>query len=190
MKKYYSDIEKSVEMLNAGKVILYPTDTIWGLGCDAKNIDAVNKIYKIKKRTSSKSMIIFAKNIQKISEIIPKIPSKALEILETTEKPLTIIYPNAQNVAPNVIADDHSIAIRIPKDDFCLDLLSAFGNPIISTSANISGQPSAVNFSDISDYIKQNSDYIVNWKQNRNQNAKASTILKITEDNKIITIRE
>lgn len=187
---FSEDINKSIEIIEKGKVFLYPTDTIWGLGCDANNKNAVSKIYEIKNRIFSKSMIILVQNIEMISRIVKKIPSKAIELIEKTENPLTIIYPNAKNMAKNVIAEDGTIAIRIPKDDFCQQLLKEYGKPIVSTSANVSGENPPANFSEISDYIKNNSDYIVKWRQNDNQKSKASTIVKITENEEIIVLRK
>ncbi|MCT4698887.1 L-threonylcarbamoyladenylate synthase [Tenacibaculum haliotis] len=175
--------------LNKGKTILYPTDTVWGIGCDATNFHAVQKIYKIKKREESKSLIILVSSIEMLKEYIKIVPKIAIDILEQSIKPTTIIYNNPKNLAKNTIAIDNTIAIRIPNNDFCIQLIKEFGKPIVSTSANISGGETPKSFNYISDEIKKNVDYIVNISE-VNLNNKPSTILKITEDNVIITLRK
>lgn len=174
--------------LDKGNTILYPTDTVWGIGCDATNNEAVRKIYKLKKREESKSLIILVASIAMLKEYVEDIPFKVLEILEGTEKPTTIIYNNPKNLATNTIGKDNTIAIRIPKDDFCIQLMERFGKPIVSTSANISGEPTPKSFKEISEEIKQKVDFIIEDNRER-VSIKSSTILKIEGDS-IITIRE
>ncbi|MEX6625843.1 L-threonylcarbamoyladenylate synthase [Tenacibaculum salmonis] len=176
------------EKLEKGKTILYPTDTVWGLGCDATNQNAVNKIYIIKNRAESKSLIILVDSIEMLKEYVDSISDIVLNILKTVEKPTTIIYPNPKNLAKNTIASDNTIAIRIPKDDFCLELIKEFGKPIVSTSANISGVPTPKTFSEISKAILQSVDYVVALHQDK-ITEKSSTILKVN-GNSVNVIRE
>ena len=170
-------IKQTHQYLKEGKVILYPTDTVWGIGCDASNFKAVSKIYKIKKREESKSLIVLVSSLNMLKKYV-QVPKKALQILQNTEKPTTIIYKNPKGFAKNTIAEDNSIAIRIVQDDFCRKLIKRFGKPIVSTSANISGDPTPKSFQEISKPILDGVDYIVNLHQDSVSN-KSSTILKI-----------
>lgn len=180
-------LEYILEKLSEGKVILYPTDTVWGIGCDATNKEAVNKIYQLKNREESKSLIILVSSIKMLKEYVSEVPNEAIKVLNTFEKPTTIIYNKPKKLAKNTIATDNTIAIRIPKDDFCLEMIEKFGKPIVSTSANISGSDTPKCFSEISKAILNNVDYTVPLHQNKiNQNS--STILKI-EGDKIKVIR-
>jgi len=189
MKPYQKDIEQAVEILKKGGVILYPTDTIWGLGCDAQNEKAVQKIYEIKKRINNKSMLILVDNTYRLKEYA-FVPSMAWELIRVSNRPLTIIYPEARKLAKNLISEDGTIGIRVVKDDFCRDLIRAFGKPIVSTSANISGKPSPTNFKDIAEEIKNSVDYIVQWRQNDTRHAKPSSIIKLGKNNEVIVIRK
>jgi L-threonylcarbamoyladenylate synthase len=189
MKPYQKDIEKALEVLRNGGVILYPTDTIWGLGCDATNPEAVDKIYKIKRRSNSKSMLILLDSPNKLQDYV-YVPSMAWELIKVSNYPITIIYPEARNLAPNLIAEDGTVGIRIVRDDFCRDLIRAFGKPIVSTSANISGQPAPANFHEISDEIKQSVDYIVRWRQNDTLKFRPSSVVKLGKNNEIVIIRK
>ncbi|MEQ1553495.1 MAG: L-threonylcarbamoyladenylate synthase [Ferruginibacter sp.] len=183
-----NDIDNCTETLKNGGTILYPTDTIWGIGCDATNKKAVEKIYNIKKRDEKKSMIILLANEYQLSKYC-KTPNIFLKkILATTHDPLTIIYPAAKNLPSNLINEDGTIAIRIVKNLFCIDLLNFFGKPIVSTSANISGSPAALNFNEISEAIKNNVDYIVK-NENTQKTSIASSILKWNGKEEIIKIR-
>ncbi len=183
------DINNALIVLQNGGVILYPTDTIWGIGCDATNPEAVNKIYKIKKRDDRKSMLILLNNINYIRNYVDEVPEIALDIVELANKPTTIIYQGAKNLAKNLIAEDGSIGIRITSEEFTDKLLQRFKNPIVSTSATISGDSSPENFYDISENIKSNVDYIVNYKQDIKSN-QVSSIIKIGLSNEIKVIRE
>ncbi len=189
MKPYQKDIDKALEVLKKGGVILYPTDTIWGLGCDATNPEAVDKIYKIKRRSNSKSMLILLDSPEKLTDYV-YVPSMAWELIRVSNHPLTIIYPEAKNLAPNLIAEDGTVGIRIVRDDFCRDLIRAFGKPIVSTSANISGQPAPANFSEVSDEIKNSVDYIVRWRQRDNRRFRPSSVVKLEKNNEIVIIRK
>lgn len=174
--------------LKKGSTILYPTDTVWGLGCDATNEEAVKRIYKLKNREESKSLIILVDSIEMLQNHIESIPEKALETLRTSVRPTTIIYNNPKGLALNTIALDNTIAIRIPKDEFCIQLIKEFGKPIVSTSANVSGEPTPKSFSEISEAILKNVDYVVDLHQEKIAE-KSSTILKIEGDD-VIVIRE
>lgn len=181
-------MEEILDILKNRNTILYPTDTVWGLGCDATNSAAVNKIYQLKNREESKSLIILVSSIEMLEQYVGHIPEKALEILRKPEKPTTIIYNNPKGLAANTIASDNTIAIRIPQDDFCIHLIKEFGKPIVSTSANVSGEPTPKSFSEISEAILKNVDYVVNLQQEKVAE-KSSTILKIEGDT-VIVIRE
>jgi L-threonylcarbamoyladenylate synthase len=186
---FEDDIEKSLEVLAAGGTILYPTDTIWGLGCDATNTKAVEKIYHIKSRSEAKSMIVLIDHIDNLATYIEKVPDITGDLLDSITNPVTIIYSNARKLAQNVIAADGTIAIRIVKDDFCAELIRRFGKPIVSTSANISGFDPPVVFSQISAEIKDAVDYTVSYKQEYFTRAKPSTIIRLRDDGMYTIIR-
>ncbi|PQJ23149.1 threonylcarbamoyl-AMP synthase [Tenacibaculum sp. SG-28] len=165
-----------------------PTDTVWGIGCDATNIAAVNKVYEIKKRAESKSLIILVDSLAMLSKYIPYIPKKVEVLLKESRTPTTIIYTNPIGFPENMVAKDNTIAIRIPEDEFCKNLIRKFGKPIVSTSANISGNPTPKSFTEIESAILQSVDYIVNLHREK-VSEKSSTILKIDGD-KIRVLRE
>ncbi|MGG8494840.1 L-threonylcarbamoyladenylate synthase [Tenacibaculum sp. TC6] len=181
-------INSLLKTLYNGNTILYPTDTVWGLGCDATDETAVKKIYTLKNREETKSLIILVDSIIMLEQYVEEIPQKVMEILQNATKPTTIIYNNPKNLAKNTIAQDNTIAIRIPQDDFCKQLIKEFGKPIVSTSANVSGEPTPKCFSEISKAILNNVDYVVNLHQDKVAE-KSSTILKIEGDD-VIVIRE
>jgi L-threonylcarbamoyladenylate synthase len=172
-------IDKALNVLKTGGVILYPTDTVWGLGCDATNEEAVDKINSIKGRASDKSFIILLDNDSKIQSYVSEVPDVAYDLIEFAENPLTIIFSGAKNLAKNVINADGTVGIRIVKHDFCQQLLQRFRKPITSTSANVSGSPTPQTFDEISNDIKDAVDYIVDWEQELQTPKKASTIMKI-----------
>lgn len=184
------DIKKAFDVLVAGGVILYPTDTIWGIGCDATNEDAVRRVYELKKRTDSKALITLLDSPAKLNYYIEDVPDVAWDLIELADKPLTIIYDNARNVASNLIAEDGSLAIRITKEAFSQGLCNRFRKALVSTSANISGEPSPSNFFEISDEIKNGVDYIVQYRQDDTAKAKASSIMKLGKSGEIKIIRE
>ncbi len=184
------DIKKAIEVLNAGGVILYPTDTIWGLGCDATNETAVEKIYKIKKRMETKSMLVLIDSPAKLNAYVQEIPEIAWDLIELSEKPLTIIYPDARNLAKNLISEDKTIGIRVTSEEFSKKLCERFRKPIVSTSANISGEKSPAFFNEISEEIKLAVDYMVDYKQNDKTPSKPSSIIKLGKGNLIEIIRE
>lgn len=188
MTKVLNEIENTEKVLKGNGVILYPTDTVWGIGCDATSIEEVNTIFKIKERSESKSLIILVDGIEMLQKYVPNISQITLRMISSTKKPTSIIYSNPKGLAKNVIASDNTVAIRIPQNDFCKKLISKFGKPIVSTSANISGMPTPKCFEEIDNAILDSVDYIVNL-QREVVNTKSSTILKIDEKGEIIVLR-
>ena len=184
----HQELKNCIQHLKNGGLILYPTDTIWGIGCDATNEDAVKKIYSLKKRVDSKALICLVADDRMLSKYIKQIPEVAFDIITVAENPTTIVYDAPQNLAENLIGSDNTIAIRIPDDDFCFQLLRQFNGAIVSTSANISGQPSPKSFSEISDEILKGVDYVVN-SQFEKKSAKPSSIIKLTNSGLVTIIR-
>ena len=180
-------LDNALKALQQGQTILYPTDTVWGLGCDATNREAIFKIFKLKNREESKSLVVLVSSLEMLRNYISNIPEKAFQIISTTKKPTTIIYHQPKGLASNTIAKDNTVAIRIPKHEFCLQLINQFGKPIVSTSANISGSPTPSSFSEISQAILEGVDYVVNLERDKITD-KSSTILKLIGD-EIIVIR-
>ena len=183
-------IQKTIEVLRAGGIILYPTDTVWGIGCDATNPEAVAKVYAIKNREDSKSLVLLASDIDMICRYVKEIPEMAVQLIEVNDKPMTIIYPGAQGLAHNAVAEDGTVGIRIPMMDFCQQLISRFGRPIVSTSANISGEATPKKFAEISDQIKSAVDLIVDSSLEKGSTGKSSSIIKVGLDYSIEIIRK
>ena len=183
-------INEAANQLRAGNTILFPTDTIWGIGCDATNPDAVNKIYKIKQRDLGKALVILVESIDDLAIYADKIPEVAWDIVEYAEKPLTVVYEKSKNLANNVCAEDGSIAIRVVKDEFCKKLIHRLGRPIVATSANISGKESPKSYSTISPTIIASVDHIVDHRQEDKIDLPASQIMKLNEDGTIKIIRK
>ena len=186
----YDDLKKAVEVLKNGGVILYPTDTIWGLGCDATNPEAVKRIYEIKKREDSKSMLVLMENPALLERYVDDVPEVAWDLVEITTTPLTVIYQNAKNLAKNLIGDDGSIGIRFTKEKFTSQLLQRFRRPLVSTSANMSGEISPAFFDEIYDEIKSKVDYIVEYRQDDTTPAQPSSIIKLGSGGKIDILRK
>lgn len=184
------DIKNAFDVLVAGGLILYPTDTIWGIGCDATNEEAVKKVYELKRRVDTKALITLLDTPVKLNYYIKDVPDIALDLIELSDKPLTIIYDNARNVASNLVADDGSLAIRITKEKFSNELCKRFRKALVSTSANISGDSSPANFDEISEEIKKGVDYIVQYRQEDKSRAKASSIIKLGKTGEVKIIRE
>lgn len=187
------EIEKANTVMQNGGVILYPTDTIWGIGCDALNAEAIQKIYDLKQRPDSKSLIILLAEARDIFQYVAAPPPDIIGLLESfTDRPTTVIYGQAVNLPDNLInAEDGSIAIRVTKDDFCKRLIKKMGHPLVSTSANISGTPSAKSFAAVQPEIKAGVDYIVNYRQEEGQSEQPpSRIIKILSDGSQIVIRD
>jgi L-threonylcarbamoyladenylate synthase len=185
-----NEINKALEVLRQGGTILYPTDTIWGIGCDATSEEAVRKVYSIKQREDEKSMLLLLDEVSKLERYMIEIPEVALNILEVADKPLTIIYPGAMNVAPNLIAADGSIGIRITRDVFCKKLIARLGRPLVSTSANISGMPWPAGFHKIDKELRNQVDYTVQWRQHEEFHGKPSGIIKVGLRGEVKVIRE
>lgn len=184
------EIKKACEVLKKGGIILYPTDTIWGIGCDATNEEAVQRIYELKERDDSKSMLVLLDNPVKLQTYVKEVPDIAWDLIELTEKPLTIIYDEAKNLAPNLIASDGSIGIRVTSESFSMELCRQFRKPIVSTSANKSGETAPTLFSQISPAIKEGVDYVVSYRQKEQSKAQPSSIVKLGRDGSIKIIRK
>ena len=183
------EVRESVKHLKEGGVILYPTDTIWGLGCDATNDEAVERIYKIKKRMENKSMLILLDDEGKLLKYVKEVPDQAWPLIEYTNRPLTIIYDNALNVSKSLIAEDGSIGICVTKDPFCKEIIKRTGKPIVSTSANVSNEKPASFFGEISDTILQAVDYVVNLRHNDKTHGLPSIIIRLDTKGHIQFIR-
>lgn len=183
------DIRKNIEILKEGGTVLYPTDTIWGLGCDATNENACQKIFDIKKRPEDKSCIILVESFNMLERYIPEFQEVCYDLVDFATKPLTIIYPNAKGLAPSILAKDGSIGVRITNDPICLKLIRGMRKPIVSTSANISGEQSPTCFDDISDSIKENVDTIVEANLHKEMTA-PSQIIKVGLNGSVEVIRK
>lgn len=188
------DLEQALQVLKDGGVIVYPTDTIWGIGCDATNAEAVKRIYDLKQREDSKSMLVLLDSTGKLQGYV-EVPETAEMLLETTQdpsaelKPLTIIYPNARNLAPNLIAEDGSVGIRITSEPFSKALAERLHRPVVSTSANISGHPSARFFDEIEEEILKGADYVCRFRRDDTTPHEASSIIKVNTDGTFVIIR-
>ena len=189
MKGFENDINCSIKVLREGGVILYPTDTIWGLGCDATNPAAVEKIFAKKSRSGNSSLIILVDSDAMLERYVRDIPEIVFEITSVSDSPLTIIYPEGKNLAPGVCNEDGSIGIRICNEPFCNELITRFRKPIISTSANISGMPSPSNFSEIDSEILKSAGYVVTYRQEDNKKYKPSSVIKIDKNGAFKIIR-
>ena len=184
------DIKKALEVLRSGGIILYPTDTVWGIGCDAENEEAVKRIYEIKERDPSNSMLALIDNAGRLEMYVDEIPDLAWELMEETEKPLTIIYSKPKKLAKNLLAADGSIGIRMVNEMFCNRLIERFQGPIVSTSANLSGKAAPGNFKEISKKIIDAVDYVVEFRQDDLSEVKASSIIKLDKGGLFKIIRE
>jgi L-threonylcarbamoyladenylate synthase len=187
---FEEDIKESLKILKQGGIILYPTDTIWGLGCDPTNEEAVNRIFKIKMRDENKSLIILVDGLTMIERYVADIPDIIYELAEVSDTPLTIIYPNGKNLAKGVCSEDGSIAIRICHDEFCNELITRFRKPLVSTSANFSGSPSPGNFLNIEKRLIEKVEFVVRYRQDDRVNGSASPVIKVNLDGTIKIIRK
>jgi L-threonylcarbamoyladenylate synthase len=183
------DIKGSLITLRKGGIILYPTDTLWGLGCDATNSPAVERIFKIKSRVYNKSLLVIVDGEQMLERYVREIPEIAFELISVSDTPLTIIYPYGKNLAPGVCSEDGSVGIRICHDEFCSELISRFRKPIVSTSANSSGKQSPGNFAEIDKSVIDAADFVVKYRQNDRQNYSASPVIKVEQNGTIKIIR-
>lgn len=184
------DIKKACQVMSKGGIILYPTDTIWGIGCDATNAEAVRRVYEIKQRSDSKAMLVLVDSPVKVDFYVQDVPDIAWDLIELADKPLTIIYSGARNLAPNLLAEDGSVGIRVTNEEFSKRLCRQFRKAIVSTSANISGQPSPACFSEISEEIKSMVDYVVGYRQDEAGQPKPSSIIKLDKGGVIKIIRK
>ena len=183
------EILKAYEVIKEGGIILYPTDTVWGIGCDATNAEAVAKIYKLKQRAETQSMIVLMNGEKMMYNVFKDIPEVAWQIMDLSENPTTLVLDGPRNVAPNLIAPDKTLGIRIVKEPFCFKLLERMKKPLVSTSANISGQPTPKSFKEISPEITKGVDYVVNLHKDKIA-GKPSTIIKLTNDSQVKVIRK
>ncbi|MGN6247175.1 MAG: L-threonylcarbamoyladenylate synthase [Ginsengibacter sp.] len=189
MNSFENDIKFCLETLNNGGLILYPTDTIWGIGCDATNSEAIKKVYELKKREEKKSLITLVSDENMIRNYVSNVSEKLLKYISEVQKPTTVIFKNAINLPARLVNEDGSIAMRIPKDEFCLQLITKLGKPLVSTSANISGEKFPQNFSEVSEAIKNGVDYIVQHRQHDNSENSPSSIIRLDEKGNIEIIR-
>ena len=187
---YHEDIKQALATLKNGGVILYPTDTIWGLGCDATNRAAVDKIFTIKARETGKSLLILADGEAMIERYVKEVPEIAWELAGVSEEPLTIIYPGGKNLAEGVCSEDGSVGIRICRDEFCSQLIARFRKPIVSTSANLSGKPSPGNFGEIGSEVIAAADYVVKYRQDDRRRFSSSPVIRLEPDGTIKIIRK
>ena len=183
------DIRCAVEVMNQGGIILYPTDTIWGLGCDATNADAVRRIYEIKQRTDAKALISLVDSETKVQFYVKEVPEVAWDVMELSERPMTVVFDGGRNLAPNLLAEDGSVAIRITKEAFSKELCMRMKRAVVSTSANISGQPAPRCFAEISEEIKRAVDYICTSRQDEPPTQTASSIIKLGAGGEVTIIR-
>lgn len=184
------EAQNAAEVIHKGGIIVYPTDTIWGIGCDATDEKAVEKVFALKKRAESKSLIVLVGSEQGLLRTVKTVPEPAWDILKYSERPVTIIYDHPVGVAKNALAQDGSLGIRVTSDPFCRRLLELIKRPLISTSANVSGQPSPACFAEIDPGIRSGADYVVDYRRDDTRKAQASTVLKLTDDCRITVIRE
>jgi L-threonylcarbamoyladenylate synthase len=188
-KDFETDIENCLPVLQTGGIILYPTDTIWGIGCDATNPDAVKKVYALKQRTETKSLIILMADQRDILKYTSQPDLRIFDFLRTVHKPTTVIYEGAIGLAANLIHTDGTVAIRLINDEFCRHLIKRFRKPLVSTSANLSGEPSPAFFNDIDNRVKEGVDYIVRYRQNDTTPRQPSAIMKWNRDGAVTVIR-
>jgi L-threonylcarbamoyladenylate synthase len=184
------DIKESLKVLRNGGVILYPTDTIWGLGCDPTNPAAVEKIFRIKSREPGKSLLILVDSEAMIEQYVSEVPEIAWEITGVSDAPLTVIYPSGKNLVSGVCSEDGSVGIRICHDEFCRELIKRFRKPVVSTSANLSSKPSPVNFSEIEKKVIETADYVVKYRQDDRRKYSSSPVIKLGPDGTIKIIRK
>lgn len=182
-------VNKAAETIMGGGSLLYPTDTIWGIGCDATNESAIEEIFRIKRRPDRKSMLVLVNDAAMLERYIENLPPVALDLLNRDERPTTIIYPDARNLPRNLVAEDGSIGIRLCRDPFCTQLIERCGIPLVSTSANLSGDPPPGNFSEINPLICREVDYVAEWRREEEAKSTSSTIVKLEKDGSLTILR-
>lgn len=190
IEKVKEQVFKACEVLKAGGLILYPTDTVWGIGCDATNAEAVAKVYALKQSSDKKSMIVLVENVDRVSLYIDKAPNVAWELIEMTDKPLTLILEGAKGVAVNLVPEEGTLGVRVPNHEFCKKLLHRFMRPIVSTSANISGEPTPLKFTEIPQEIRAGVDMIIDPDMEGQMTRKPSSIIALGEGGQVKIIRE
>ena len=185
-----ADIRSAVDVMRRGGVILYPTDTVWGIGCDARNAEAVAKVYAIKKRADAKALITLVDSLAALDSVVESVPEVAEQLIEVSVDPITIIYDKGHGVAPNLTAEDGSLAVRLTREEFSAALCRAFRGPVVSTSANISGNPTPMNFAEIAPQLLEAVDYVCTSRRDEAPAKKASSIIKISEGGLFKIIRK
>ncbi|MEM9685785.1 MAG: L-threonylcarbamoyladenylate synthase [Bacteroidota bacterium] len=188
MEDFFKEIEYTLAALEKGDIILYPTDTVWGIGCDATRTAAVAKIYALKKRPDSKALICLVSDVEMLGDYIEAIPEKTFELIAGATRPMTIIYTNPVGLAKNLVAEDNTIAIRVAKDAFCSQLIKRFGKPVVSTSANLSGYPTPQSFKEIGEEILKGADYVVNLYHDK-MCKHPSSIIKLEKNGEVTVVR-
>jgi len=188
MNTFEEEVELCVKLLSEGKVFIYPTDTIWGIGCDATNVKAIDKIFKIKKRPADKALIILVDSVARLKDYVKNPSPVAADLIKAAKNPLSIIYKESKGLAKN-LSSDGSVCIRVTTNEFCKEVIKRLGRPITSTSANLSGEMSPANFIDISEAMKNSVDYVVSLYHDVIVKPKASTVIKINDDNSFDIVR-
>ncbi|MCM4154563.1 L-threonylcarbamoyladenylate synthase [Gramella sp. AN32] len=189
MEKFDQEIWNCIDVLKRGGIILYPTDTVWGIGCDATNADAVDKVFALKKRQENKALICLVSNFKMLEQYVENVPETAYDILKYATKPTTIIYDQPYHIAENLVSDDNTLGIRVVRDTFCSGLIKKLKKPIVSTSANISSQPTPQSFDQITPQILKGVDYVVNLDRSK-KSPKPSAIIKLSNDGQVKVIRK
>jgi len=189
MNDINEEINNALNVLKRGGIILYPTDTVWGIGCDATNADAIDKIYELKNRSEEKALICLVSDFKMLNQYVEEVPEVAYDILKYADKPTTIIYDQPIRIAENLVGPDNTLGIRVTKDKFCQLLIKKLKKPLVSTSANISGKPTPESFHQIAPEILKGVDYVVNLQQTK-QTSKPSAIIKLSNDGKVKVIRK
>lgn len=189
IQDYKQDLDAALSVLKGGGIILYPTDTVWGIGCDATNAEAVAKVYALKRRADAKSMLVLVESVPALERIVPELPDVAYDLIDLATRPLTIIYDRAVGIAPNLLAEDGSLGVRVSGEEFSQMLCRNLRRPLVSTSANISGEPTPKTFADISPEIIQGVDYVVSYRQGDKSNPPPSQIIKLGKGGEVQIIR-
>lgn len=187
---FRDDLQKAIEVLQNGGLILYPTDTIWAIGCDATNAEAVKKVYDLKEQTQGQGLMVLVDNEVRINSYVQEVPEVAYDLIELSDKPISVIFSQGKNLANNVMGEDGSIGVRVTKENFSRSLCQRFRKPVVATSANIKGQPIPKSFEEISDEITGGVDYVVSFRQEEPGNPELSGIIKLGADGQVQVVRE
>ncbi|MBA79604.1 L-threonylcarbamoyladenylate synthase [Leeuwenhoekiella sp.] len=185
----FDEVSESLPVLKRGGLLLYPTDTVWGIGCDATNAEAVDKIYELKKRPESKALICLVSDLKMLRQYVEDIPEVAYNILKYADQPTTIVYDNPIRIAENLVGADNTLGIRIVQDEFCQTLIRKLGKPLVSTSANLSGEPTPMRYPEISAAVLEGVDYVVNL-QRKHKSTKSSTVIRLSSDGQVKILRK